>query len=114
MPIYEYRCGDCKKRVSILFRSFSATGDPRCPNCGGANLSRLVSRVTALKSEEARMEALADPSAFGDVDENDPKSMAKWMKRMGSELGEDAGDIDQMVEEAMEEESGAGKGETEE
>ena len=24
MPIYEYRCADCKKKVSVFFRSFSA------------------------------------------------------------------------------------------
>jgi len=51
------------------------------------------------------MESLADPSKWGGLDEKDPKSMARWMKRMGKELGEDAGeDVDQMVEEAMEEE----------
>ncbi len=92
MPIYEYRCTDCKRRVSILFRSFAATTDPRCPNCGGEHLSRLVSRVSALKSEESRMEALADPSSFGDVDENDPKSMARFMRKMGDQVGgEDLG-----------------------
>jgi putative FmdB family regulatory protein len=87
MPIYEYRCADCKRRVSIFFRSFAATTEPRCPNCGGEHLSRLVSRVTALKSEEARMESLADPSSFGDVDENDPKSMARFMRKMGDQVG---------------------------
>ena len=51
------------------------------------------------------MESLADPSKWGGLDENDPKSMAKWAKRMGKELGEDMGeDVDQMVDEAMEEE----------
>ncbi len=92
MPIYEYRCADCRRRVSILFRSFSNTENPRCPNCGGEHLSRLVSRVSTVKSEEARLDALSDPSAFGDVDENDPKSMARFMKKMGNEMGgEDLG-----------------------
>jgi hypothetical protein len=51
------------------------------------------------------MESLADPSKWGGLDEKDPKSMAKWMKRMGKELGEDMGeDVDAMVDEAMEEE----------
>ena len=51
------------------------------------------------------MEGLADPSKWGDLDENDPKSMAKWMKRMGRELGEDVGDVDEMMDEAMQEET---------
>jgi len=92
MPIYEYRCADCKRRVSVFFRSFSVTSDPNCPNCGGKNLSRLVSRVASVKSEDARLEAMSDPSSFGDVDENDPKSVARFMRKMGNQMGgEDLG-----------------------
>lgn len=100
MPIYEYRCADCKRRVSIFFRSFAAVTDPTCPNCGGNNLTRLVSRVAAIKSEDARLEALADPSNFGDVDENDPKSVARFMRKMSDQLGgEDLGpEFNEMVE----------------
>lgn len=101
MPIYEYRCGNCKRRVSIFFRSFADIdkGAP-CPNCGSANLTRLVSRVATVKSEDARMEALSDPSAFGDVDENDPKSMARFMRKMGNQVGgEDLGpEFNEMVD----------------
>jgi len=71
-------------------------------------MSRVLSRVKVIRSEESRMESLADPSKWGDLDDKDPKTMAKWMKRMGKELGEDMGeDVDQMVEEAMEEEKGS-------
>ncbi|MGH8014018.1 MAG: hypothetical protein ACREQ4_16130 [Candidatus Binataceae bacterium] len=41
------------------------------------------------RSEEARMDALADPSNFGDLDENDPKSVARVMRRMGKEMGDE-------------------------
>lgn len=93
MPIYEYRCGDCKRRVSIFYRSFADTSAaPQCPNCHSTNLLRLVSRVASPKSEEARLESLSDPSSFGDVDENDPKSMARFMRKMGNQMGgEDLG-----------------------
>ncbi len=98
MPIYEYRCGNCKRRVSIFFRSFSAISDPHCPKCNSTNLTRLVSKVAALKSEEARLESLSDPSSFGDVDENDPKSIARFMRKMGGEAGEEMGpEFDEMV-----------------
>ena len=60
-----------------------------------------MSKFAAPKSEEARLESLADPSSLGGLDENDPKSMARWMKRMGREMGEDLGeDFDQAMEEA--------------
>ncbi len=69
-------------------------------------MSRVLSRVRVIRSEESRMESLADPSKWGGLDEKDPKSMARWMKQMGKEMGEDmGGDVDQMVDEAMEEET---------
>jgi hypothetical protein len=59
-----------------------------------------MSRFATVKSEEARLDALADPSALSGVDENDPKSMARWMRKMGKELGEDFSgeEFDQMVD----------------
>ncbi len=64
-------------------------------------MSRLMSRFALPKSEEARMEALGDPSTFGDFDENDPKSVAKVMRRLGSEMGDELGpgEIDEAIDE---------------
>lgn len=92
MPIYEYRCADCRRRVSIWWRTYSAaeTGAAVCPRCGGTELSRLVSRVAVLRSEESRLDDMADPSTFGDVDEDDPRSVGRWMRRMSEEMGEPA------------------------
>lgn len=60
-----------------------------------------MSRFAAPKSEDARLESLADPSNFGDLDENDPQSMARWMKKMGREMGEDVGeDFEEALDEA--------------
>ena len=67
-------------------------------------MSRVLSKVRVLRSEESRMESLADPSKWGDLDERDPKSMAKWMKKMGKELGEDMEGMDEEVDQAIEEE----------
>ena len=42
---------------------------------------------------------MADPSAFGDLDEEDPKSIARWARKMGREMGEDLGpEFDEMVD----------------
>jgi len=91
MPIYEYRCSDCKKKVSVFFRTLSAVDHnaARCPICGGKNLTRLVSRVRALRSEESRLGNLAEESALAGLDENDPKSMGRWMRKMATEAGEE-------------------------
>lgn len=100
MPIYEYGCYDCRKRVSVFWRSFSAAeiGIPKCPRCDGSNLKRLVSKVATLRSEESRLENLADPSNLAGLDEDDPKSLAKWMRQMSNEVGEDVGpEFDEVI-----------------
>jgi putative FmdB family regulatory protein len=90
MPTYEYRCSDCGKRVSI-FQSYEDYGrEPvQCPNCGSENFKRLITRVRVLRSEESRLESLADSSAWDGLDEEDPRAMAQMMRKMGDELGED-------------------------
>ncbi len=109
MPIYEFLCRDCGRKMSALVLSRSRVNEVRCKRCGGANLEKLFSRFATVKSDESRLESLADPSALGNLDESDPKSVAEWMKKMGKEMGEDFGDdLDQAVEEEMA--GGAGEG----
>jgi putative FmdB family regulatory protein len=101
MPIYEYRCNKCKKKISVLTLRISEAVNAECDRCGSTDLSRLMSRFATVKSEEARLDAMADPSNLSGLDENDPKSMARWMRKMGKELGEEfSGDeFDHMVDE---------------
>lgn len=104
MPIYEYRCADCRRKTTVVTLSVAAAVEPVCRHCGGRKMTKLVSRVLVKKSEESRLERLADPSALTGLDENDPKSVSRWMKRMGREMGEEAGeDFDEEVDKAMEE-----------
>jgi putative FmdB family regulatory protein len=112
VPIYEYECQGCSRRVSLLIRSLSTREAPRCPRCGSAQLSRLMSRFATPKSEDARLEAAADPSRYGDLDENDPQAVARFVRRMGDEMGEDLGDdLDAAMEEASGGEGGMPGGE---
>jgi len=92
MPLYEYRCLDCHKRFTVLVLSLSNQKPATCTHCRSLKIERLLSRFASPKSEEARLESLADPSALGGLDENDPESMSRFMKQMGDELGEDLGD----------------------
>jgi putative FmdB family regulatory protein len=107
MPIYEYSCQNCQGRFQKLVQGFSTPAGLLCPRCQSPDIKRAISRFATIKSEEARMEALADPSSLAGLDEQDPRSIAQWAKRMGKQLGEEAGeDWDQMVEEMLEEELG--------
>jgi putative FmdB family regulatory protein len=104
MPIYEYRCENCGRISGYLVRNLDTPFLPRCKRCESEKMTRILSRISRVRSEESRLESLADPSNLSGLDERDPASMARWMKRMGKELGEDAGeDFDAMMDEAMEE-----------
>lgn len=113
MPIYEYCCRDCRRISSFLILNRQEPWVPVCKQCGSHSLERVLSRVHVRLSEETRLERLADPSAWTGVDEDDPKSVAKVLKRMGQEMGEDfPGEVDQLVEEAMDSQAGDAAGET--
>ncbi len=90
MPIYEYQCKSCGQKARKFWRSFAIDEQSlQCPRCGAHNFRRLVSRVAVLRSEEAHMESLADPANLAGLDEQDPKSIARWMRKMSQEVGEE-------------------------
>jgi putative FmdB family regulatory protein len=104
MPIYEYRCAACGRKTTVVTLSVKAAVDPVCQHCGGRDLAKLVSRVAVRRSGESRLESLADPSSLAGLDESDPKSVARWMKKMGREMGDETGeDFDEEVDRAMDE-----------
>jgi putative FmdB family regulatory protein len=94
LPIYEYRCPNCKKRVSVFFRSLSSVDhdSARCPHCGSGGLMRRMSRVRVLRGPSKSIDSgdgdLADDMLDG-LDENDPRSMGRLMRKMAEESGED-------------------------
>ena len=98
MPIYEYRCDDCRKRSSVFVRSMSMVVKPRCEHCGSRTLSRLISRVVVARSGGGSLEDF-DESMLADVDEGDPRSMARFARRMRDEMGEEMGpEFDEAIE----------------
>ncbi|MEE8122067.1 MAG: FmdB family zinc ribbon protein [Anaerolineales bacterium] len=90
MPTYDYRCHDCGKQNSI-YQAYEDYGvvPVVCQYCSSEKLRRMISGIRVARSEESRIESLADPGAWGDFDESDPRSMAKMMRKMGNELGEE-------------------------
>ncbi len=91
MPIYEYRCKDCGKKSSQFLRSMSETKSHSCPSCGSGKVQRLVSRVVVLKPFMASLDKLPSFETLSDFDENDPKSVIDWTKRMRKEMGTEFG-----------------------
>ncbi len=89
MPIYQYRCLNCKKRFEI-FLSYKEYGEKivQCPHCASDHIQRRIGRIRVAKSEESRMDALTDPSGLEGL-EDDPRALGKMMRKMGNEMGEE-------------------------
>ena len=107
MPLYEYRCQDCRRRSTVLVRSMSGTEEPSCQHCGGGNLTRLISKFSFRRSWGESLDWAPDSGYPDEVDQEDPRKMAQWMKRMQKEMGDEVGpEFDQMVDELELEASG--------
>jgi putative FmdB family regulatory protein len=85
VPIYEYRCLACRRRTSVFVRSVSSPVRAACEHCGNTKLSRLMSKF-AVHRAAVNFE---DESSLSDIDENDPRQMARLMRQMSEEAGED-------------------------
>jgi putative FmdB family regulatory protein len=89
MPNYSYHCLDCQKRFMtfLTYQEYDKKAI-HCPHCGSKNVTRRLSRVRFARSEESRLDSLADPSQLAGI-EDDPKAMGRLLRQMGTELGED-------------------------
>jgi putative FmdB family regulatory protein len=87
VPIYQYRCLNCKKRFEV-YLSYKEYGEKsiHCPQCKSDQVQRRIERIRIAKSEESRLDSLTDISGLEGI-ENDPRALGKMMRKMGNEVG---------------------------
>jgi putative FmdB family regulatory protein len=90
MPTYDYICNACEKRFEV-FMTFSEYGKKhvQCTHCNSENVRRRMTKVRIARSDESRMESMADDFPGLDGLEDDPKALGQMMRKMGGEMGED-------------------------
>lgn len=76
--------------------------DEKCPHCGSIDTAKLVSRFARYRSEDDRIDELADRmETMGDPDS--PAQMREMMREMGRAMDDDVSDeIEEMFEADME------------
>jgi putative FmdB family regulatory protein len=91
MPFYPYLCQHCKKRFDV-FMSYQEYGTlpVQCTHCGSEDVSRRINRVRVARSEDSRLENMADPGSLEGL-EDDPQALGRMMRQMSEEMGEDMG-----------------------
>ncbi len=99
MPNYDYRCLNCSKRFSI-YMTYQEYGQRTvtCPHCSSDRVTRRIGRVRFARSEESRLENMADPSSLEGL-EDDPRALGRMMRKMSGEMGEELGpEFDEVVD----------------
>lgn len=97
MPIYQYDCSSCRKRVDVFFRSISKVTEPTCPECGGHDLKRVMSKVMRARSDADRIDGIDINQELGRLDSTGVGDFARWSKDLGRRydgaLGSDFGSL---------------------
>jgi len=110
MPIYEFYCEHCNTIFSFLSRRVVTDALPLCPKCKRNSLSKRMSRFAVVSKSagegddggemddlpfnESQLER-AMAALEGDmdtIDENDPKALARFMRKFSSEAGMEFGE----------------------
>lgn len=54
MPVYDYRCNNCRKKFSLKMTvSQLEKGKPKCPKCGSKKTQKLVTGFFAVTSKKS-------------------------------------------------------------
>jgi putative FmdB family regulatory protein len=100
MPAYDFVCNACQKRFEV-FMTFSEYGNKpvHCAHCGSGEVRRRMTKVRIAKSEESRLESMADDFSGFEGIEDDPKALGQMMRKMSGEMGEDLpAEFDEVVD----------------
>lgn len=102
MPVYEFRCNACGRKVALRYASIAeySAATPACPRCQSTDLTRLISRVAIKRSSLSRLFSgdADDDAAFDDLENADPATLGRMLREMGDEVGEDMGpEFDEVV-----------------
>jgi putative FmdB family regulatory protein len=105
MPLFEFACQNCDKRFTFMTGVVAGNDEPRCPKCQSVQLRKLISRVARGRSDDDRMEAVAERLETRDLD--DARDLRRFAREMGKEMGAESGeDLSDELEALIEEEAG--------
>jgi len=89
MPVYDFRCEECKHRFEVFIPYAEYDHHQTvCPNCGSINIQRVIRKVRVSRGDEGRLASLADESNLDTID-SDPRALGRMMREMKNEVGAD-------------------------
>jgi putative FmdB family regulatory protein len=105
MPLYEYLCLTCGRRFAALIGVIAEPDDESCPHCGSRQARKLVSPFRRGRSEDERVEEMADRlDVMGEPET--PSEMKRMVREMGKALDDDASEeMEELFEADMKQEA---------
>lgn len=84
MPIYDYRCEECRKAFSVSL-SYEAYGKTvvLCPYCSSQNVRRRIGRIAMTASDRAQLDDLRRSVQGSD----DPRDLGRVMRTVQEQSG---------------------------
>jgi len=102
MPLIEFQCRNCRHRFSLLLGVTADSALEPCPACGSNDLERAISRFRPARSEEDRLDELADRlETLGEPES--PREMRELAREMGKAMDDD---MSEEMEEMFETDAG--------
>ncbi len=104
MPIYEFRCQNCRAKSELLLNVAEADFPGPCPHCQGT-LQRLISRFRRGRAENDRIDEIAD-QIESMAEPESATQMREFIKEMGRASDDDMSEeLEEMFEADLEPES---------
>jgi putative FmdB family regulatory protein len=91
MPIYEYLCRNCHKQFQNLILNKKEEQTILCPECGGNNLKKLISRSIYHVSERDRLSAFDSSAKKDDSIYRDTRNIGLHAKKRAQQMGVNLG-----------------------
>ena len=99
MPVYEYRCNDCRRKISLYVRNLSDTPQPVCTKCNSQNLTRLFSTFARIKTDkDVYDDILNDNDLTKGMMANDPRAMLEWSRKLEGTESEKTPEYEEMIQ----------------
>src|SRR3972149_4976752 len=104
MPVFEYTCGSCHCRFSVLVRSRGSSETQSCPYCKSNDSAKAFSTFSVRsKSDKDVYEGiLGDRQLVKGMLSEDPRSLAEWNNRMSQGMDEEVNPEHREMVERME------------
>jgi putative FmdB family regulatory protein len=87
MPIYEFRCQECRKLTSVFRRTVTGDVETACEHCGSANTRRVISAASYHRSTADVVAGLPPPGEERLEDYKDPRVIGRWVEKKFDEYG---------------------------